>query len=140
MIMRTFVYIGLLLALLVSCQNDEKIVYILFDNSEGLSTGQDVVLNGVSVGSVQDVDLTKENKVITTVELSESVDFPKGTLFEIQSKDVFTKIIHVTLGESKTMIESGDTIQGIFTVPESQASDGDKSPKLLDEVKEMLKN
>jgi phospholipid/cholesterol/gamma-HCH transport system substrate-binding protein len=139
--MRALLYIGLLLTLLASCLEDEKVVYILFDNSEGLSVGQNVMLNGVSVGKVKNVDLTKDNEVITTVELSPKVDFPKGTLFEIQSKDLFTKIIHVTLVESNTMIQRGDTIQGIRTVnPTDQIPCSREKPKILDNLKEMLKN
>ncbi|MDG1330811.1 MAG: MlaD family protein [Crocinitomicaceae bacterium] len=139
--MRSLAFIGFLLLLLASCQRDDKVVYILFFDSEGLSEGQDVLLNGVSVGKVLDVDLTDKNEVISTVELSESVDFPKDTQFEIQSQDVFTKIILVTLGESETMIQTGDTIQGIMTIdPLDLMPPEHGKPKLLDEVKEMLKN
>ncbi|MFK7785790.1 MAG: MlaD family protein [Crocinitomicaceae bacterium] len=138
--MRILIYCTILFLVLSSCKGESKAVYILFDNSEGLSTGQDVMLNGVSVGKVQSVDLTKENQVITTVELLNTVDFPKGTAFEIQSKDVFTKIIHVTLGESKTMIENGDTIQGILRDNPHQTPQETRSPELMNDVKEMLKN
>lgn len=139
--MRRFVIIGLLFSMLVACENDETVVYILFDNSEGLSTGNDVLLNGVRVGKVLDVDLTKDNEVITTVELTSSTDFPTGSLFEIQSKDLFTKCIHVTLSDSKSMIHSGDTIQGVLTIdPIQQIPCSTPKPKIFNDVKEMLKN
>jgi len=140
--MRSWVYIGLVLTLFVSCQENEKVVYILFDNSEGLNIGSDVMLNGVSVGKVLEVELTKDNEVLTSVELSKDVDFPKGSAFEIQSKDLFTKIIHITLNDSDIMIESGDTIGGIRSIDLiDQVSCGtNKPPKIIDEVREMLKN
>ena len=74
--------------------------------------------------------------MITSVELSGSHDFPKDSQFEIQSQDLFTKMIFVTLGESETLIKNGDTIQGVRRInTESQVSGGDGSPKLLDDVK-----
>jgi ABC-type transporter Mla subunit MlaD len=116
-------------------------VYILFDNSEGLNTDNKVVLNGVNVGDVIDIDVTKDYEVLATVQLSKSLDFPKDTQFEIQSQDLFTKMIHVTIGDSKTLIDNGDTIQGMMTInPVDQVSGGRERNKLLDDVKEMLKN
>lgn len=139
--MRVFTLVGFLLLLFASCQNEEKVVYILFDNSEGLNTDHKVLLNGVSVGDVVDVDITKDYQVLATVELSNSQDFPEDTQFEIQSKDLFTKMIFVTLGDSKTFIESGDTIQGTMRInPIEQVSGGRETPTLLDDIKEMLKN
>jgi ABC-type transporter Mla subunit MlaD len=139
--MRSLISIGFLFLLLTSCQGEEKVVHILFDDSEGLSDGQQVLLNGVSVGTLLDVDIAEDYQVITSVELSGSHDFPKDSQFEIQSQDLFTKMIFVTLGESETLIKNGDTIQGVRRInTESQVSGGDGSPKLLDDVKEMLKN
>jgi ABC-type transporter Mla subunit MlaD len=139
--MRSLTLIGFFLFLLTSCQDEEKIVYILFDNSEGLNTDNKVVLNGVNVGDVIDIDVTKDYEVLATVQLSKSLDFPKDTQFEIQSQDLFTKMIHVTIGDSKTLIDNGDTIQGMMTInPVDQVSGGRERNKLLDDVKEMLKN
>lgn len=138
--MRALVYIGFLVTLLVSCQEEEKVVYILFDNSEGLSTGSDVVLNGVSVGKVLEIDLSPNNEVLTRVELSKTVDFTYGSAFEIQSKDLFTKIIHVTLNDSGKSIEHGDTIQGIFHDNPLQTPHDTRYPDFINDAKEMLKN
>ncbi len=139
--MRALLYIAFLLTVHASCQKDEKIVYILFDNSEGLSTGSDVMLNGVSVGKVLEIDLNENNEVLTRVELSKTVDFTYGSAFEIQSKDLFTKIIHVTLNDRGNSIKNGDTIQGIRTInPIDPISCSREKPKILEDVKEMLKN
>ena len=138
--MRSLASIGFLLLFLTSCQDEEKVVHILFDDSEGLSEGQQVLLNGVSVGTVLDVDIAEDYRVITSVELSNSQDFPKDSQFEIQSQDLFTKVIFVTLGESETLINNGDTIQGILTDFPHQTPHDTHSPEFVKDIKEMLKN
>lgn len=137
--MRSLTIFGLLFMIFASCQREEKIVFIEFDHSEGIKTKDQVLLNGASVGTVLDVDITKDYKVITTVQLSDSVDFPKDTYFEIQSQDLFTNKIFVTLGEWKTFLKNGDTIQGLRRVHPQDACES-PPPKLLDDIKEMLKN
>ena len=139
--MQGLVYFGFLLLIFTSCQNEEKIVYIRFDQSEGLSVGHPVLLNGVSVGSVLDVDIANDDyHVLAAVRLSDSLDFPKDTQFEIQSQDLFTKMIFVTIGESEKFLKNGDTIQGVLQTYPLQTPHHTRSPKLLKDVKEMLKN
>jgi ABC-type transporter Mla subunit MlaD len=140
--LRTFLLFGLLLLLLGSCKPEEKIVYITFDHSEGIGKNHQVLLNGVSVGTVLDVGITKDYKVLVSVQLLDSLDLPKDSQFEIQSQDFFTKAIYVTLGESKYFIKKGDTIQGIRRRidVQKQIEGINSSPAFLDEIKEMLRN
>ena len=139
--MRALAFFGLIVLLFASCGKEEKIVFIKFDDSEGIKTKDHVLLNGVSVGTILDIDIAKDYKVITKVRLSDSLDFPKDTQFEIQSQDVFTKVIVVTLGKWETNFKTGDTIQGIsWSEDRRQNSHDKKPPKLLNDLKEMLKN
>lgn len=137
--MRHLVVIATLFLVFASCQREEKSVFIEFDHSEGLKTKNDVLLNGVSVGTVLDISISKDYTVIATVRLSDSVDFPKDSGFEIQSQDLFTKMIFVTPGKSKSFLKNGDTIQGLRRL-DPQNSNESPSPKLLNDIKEMLKN
>ena len=134
-------YIGFLMFLFCSCQQEKKVVFIQFDNSEGIGENQQVLLNGVSVGTVLDVTITKDFKVIASVHLSDSLDFPDDSIFEIQRKDLFTKAIYMTLGESETFLKKGDTIQGIrsFDVLDQIPGINDP-PALFEELKEVLRN
>lgn len=131
----------MLFLVFASCQREEKSVYIEFEHSEGLKTKNDVLLNGVSVGTVLDISISKDYTVIATVRLSDSVDFPKDSGFEIQSQDLFTKMIFVTPGKSKSFLKNGDTIQGIPSVNIfEQNSREDSPPAVFKDLKEILKN
>lgn len=140
--MRTFFFFGLLLLFLGSCKPEEKIVYITFDHSEGIGKDHQVLLNGVSVGTVLNVDITKDYKVLVSFKLLDSLDLPKDSQFEIQSQNLFTKAIYVTLGDSESFIKKGDTIQGIKRRidVQKQIECTNDPPAFLDEIKEMLRN
>lgn len=58
MIRRSF--IGLLLLFIASCQQEDKKVFLLFEESEGIGQYSPVMLNGVQIGKVLDVELTKD--------------------------------------------------------------------------------
>ena len=142
--MRSIACLGILLLFFSSCQQEEKVVFIQFDDSEGIHKNHQVLLNGVSVGTVLDVDvdITEDYQVLATVHLSDSIDFPNDSQFEIQRQDLFTKAIYVKLGKSEIFLINGDTIQGIrrsLDVPKQTPHTADPIP-LLDEIKEMLRN
>ena len=139
--MRYVISIAILILLFASCQREEKVVFIKFTNSEGLRVDDNLLLNGVKVGTVLDVDINEDYQVLASVRLSDSLDFPKDSGFEIQSQDLFTKIIFVTIGQSKTFLENGDTIQGLSRLDlEKQTPHDTEAPKILDDLKEMFKN
>lgn len=121
MIRRSF--IGLLLLFIASCQQEDKKVFLLFEESEGIGQYSPVMLNGVQIGKVLDVELTKDCQ------------------FEIQRQDLFNKAIYVSLGNSSQLIQTGDTIQGITTIDvRDQIPCSSPRPAIFDEIKEMLKN
>lgn len=139
--MRGALGLVVLLLLFASCQREEKVIYLRFDNSEGLQEKNHVLLNGVKVGEVLSVDITKDYLVLATVRLSDSLDFPKDTRFEIQSQDLFTKMIFVTPGDSKSFLENGDTIPGVSSIDlRDQIPCSNPPPKIIDDLKEMLRN
>lgn len=134
-------FIGLLLLFLASCQQEDKKVFLLFEESEGIGQYSPIVLKGVQIGKVLDVELTKDDKVIAYVELKESVDLPKDSQFEIQRQDLFNKAIYVSTGNSSEVIQTGDTIHGITTIDvRDQISCSSPRPAIFNEIKEMLKN
>ena len=139
MIRRSF--IGLLILFLSSCQKEDKKVFLLFEESEGIGQYSPIILKGVQIGKVLDVELTKGYKVIAYVELKESVDLPKDSQFEIQRQDLFNKAIYVSPGNSSQLIQTGDTIQGKITIDVLDSIPGTATkPEIFDEIKEMLKN
>lgn len=108
---------------IASCQQEDKKVFLLFEESEGIGQYSPVMLNGVQIGKVLDVELTKDCQ------------------FEIQRQDLFNKAIYVSLGNSSQLIQTGDTIQGITTIDvRDQIPCSSPRPAIFDEIKEMLKN
>ncbi|NVK66753.1 MAG: MCE family protein [Flavobacteriales bacterium] len=134
-------FIALLLLFLSSCQKEDKEVFLLFEESEGIGQHSPIMLKGVQIGKVLNIELTSEYKVIAYVELNESVDLPKDSQFEIQRQDLFNKAIYVSPGNSSHLIQSGDTIQGITTIDVRDLTPcSSPRPAVFDEIKEMLKN
>jgi ABC-type transporter Mla subunit MlaD len=113
--MRAFLFLGLLFFFLGSCQPEDNVIYIKFDQAQGIKAQHYLILKGVKVGEVTKVDLTSDFKVLASVRLSDSVQLPKDSYFTISNKDLFTKVIVVQEGKSKLFLQRGDTIQGLIT-------------------------
>lgn len=99
------------------------------------------MLHGASVGVVKEVELTEDYEVIVSLRLSESVDFPVDTRFEIKRQNLTSKGVHVTLGKSETSLQHGDTIYGISSFdPRQQLPCSSPRPAIFNEIKELLQN
>ena len=114
--MRAFIFLGLLLLLFGSCTPEKKVIYIKFEHSQGLHAKHQLILKGVKVGEVINVDLTSDYKVVASVRILDSVKLPNDSQFTIGNTDLFTKAIIVEEGKSKVFLQRGDTVQGAITV------------------------
>lgn len=94
--------------------------YTQFPNSEGLKISNEVQLNGLKVGQVQDVGLHPNNPDIILVRYSidnDELQIPVGSTVELISSDILgTKALDLSLnlepGVEIAYYESGDTIGG----------------------------
>lgn len=63
--------------------NSSNTYYVVFDNTEGLFKSNLIVVNGIQIGKVADMELIKEGKNIdkikVTLEIDDDIQLPKGT-------------------------------------------------------------
>lgn len=101
----------------------DDVYYAYFPNSGGVAVAGNVMVNGVVVGKVLDIDLTNHKdstkKVMMTFNIQErNFKIPKGSLLEAGALDLFNKglILELNPDISKGFYKPGDHIQGVVTV------------------------
>ncbi len=100
----------------------DDVYYAYFPNSGGVTSATSVMVNGVSIGKVVDVQLTKEkdsNKLVLMKFNIQERNFkiPKGSVIEAGAIDLFSKglTLHISMDVSKGFYKPGDKMQGIVT-------------------------
>lgn len=101
----------------------DDVYYAYFPNSGGVAVASSVMVNGVVVGKVVDVELTNDKdsskKVKMTFNIQESTfKIPKGSTIEAGSLDLFNKglIIEINPDLSNGFCKPGDFLVGVVTV------------------------
>lgn len=101
----------------------DDVYYAYFPNSGGVLPATNVIVNGVIVGKILSVDLTKEQDSLKRVLISfniqdENFKIPKGSLIEVGSVDLLNK--GMTISPNPDVLggfyEPGSYIQGHVTV------------------------
>ncbi len=101
----------------------DVVYYSYFPNSGQLMVSSNVTLNGVVVGKVTAVDYRPQNKLDKRVRVTfniqnDDVYFPKGTIIEIGSLDLFSKglLIQIPANITGKNYKVGDAIPGRLSV------------------------
>jgi len=87
-------------------------VYSVYDWGAGLRQGQPVMLSGVSVGYVGDVDIRRDGKLVVQMRIYDKYRVPHGTTSRVAPNGVFGDMM-VTLHPSKATDDyfaAGDTV------------------------------
>ena len=91
------------------------VYYSVFSNSEGLSTGRPVNLNGLQVGIITNINFQKNNlnNIVVEFELTDPNVFKlkKGSLVLLNSDLLSGSYLDISLGDSLDYYNSRDTIQ-----------------------------
>jgi phospholipid/cholesterol/gamma-HCH transport system substrate-binding protein len=86
-------------------------LYVKFPWSAGLKLGQPVLLGGVTVGFVEDVDLREDGTVATTINITTNKPIPKTVVAVVEPNGVFgDKQVALRGTPSKIAWQKGDTI------------------------------
>ncbi len=89
--------------------------YAVYDNANGLQRKSPVIINGVSVGSVTGIALSKQNKVVVTLQVESKLKLPVGTTAAVSSGGILDKKnINLTFGSSTATMRSGDTLRAVI--------------------------
>jgi phospholipid/cholesterol/gamma-HCH transport system substrate-binding protein len=86
-------------------------VYAKFPWSAGLKLGQPVLLGGVTMGFVEDVDLREDGTVLTTLNITSNKRIPRTVVASVESNGVFgDKVVSLRGVPSNTAFSKGDTL------------------------------
>lgn len=87
--------------------------YAVYENVNGLSRAQSVILNGYTVGQVEKISFTDPSGSLLLVEfsLSQNIQLPKNTVAMITTTDLLSgKSIVLKPGDSPDFLSKGDTL------------------------------
>lgn len=92
----------------------ETIYYASYDKINGLIKANPIVINGLRVGQVKNVYFNPDmsGSIMVTMMLTSDFPIPANTVARIFSSDIMgSKAIELVLGDDKTTLQEGDTLQ-----------------------------
>jgi phospholipid/cholesterol/gamma-HCH transport system substrate-binding protein len=94
----------------------EKYVYAVFEDIQGLGNSNPVVINGLQIGHIANLDGGKLLKrIIVTVELTKDVLIPNNSLAVINPSLLGSVSLEIKLGNANTYLKTGDTLLTILS-------------------------
>lgn len=87
--------------------------YAVFEDVGALHESTNIVLNGYTIGKVTDIKLlsSKPVRICAEMLITEKLDIPKDSKFEVAQKDVLGgMVVNLLLGESSEVAHRGDTL------------------------------
>lgn len=87
--------------------------YIVYDNIDGLTVSNPVLLNGLNVGRVYEIKLlqNQKNQLLVAVDIQKDVVLPKGTGATLADGGLLGgKVIHLAMGGSSVSMQDKDTL------------------------------
>lgn len=89
----------------------EKYVYAVFEDIQGLGNSNPVVINGLQIGHITNLDGGKMLKrIVVTVELTKDVLIPTNSLAVINPSLLGSVSLEVKLGNADSYLQNGDTL------------------------------
>ncbi len=89
----------------------ETHIYARYQDVQGLVSSNPVMINGMQVGRIANLDGGKDMKAITvTVSLTKDVNIPSNSLAVINPNLLGSPTMEIQLGDAHTYLKSGDTL------------------------------
>ena len=86
-------------------------LYAEFENISGVKTGAEVQIAGVTIGSVTELRLSKDDLAVATLKLDKDIHLAKDSMASVKSQGIIgDKIIQITPGGDEEMYKAGDVI------------------------------
>lgn len=89
--------------------------YVVYDNIDGLTASNPVLLNGLNVGRVQEIKLLQDqqNHLLVSLDIQKGIVLPKGTAALLADGGLLGgKVIHLSMGTSSVNLQDNDTLLG----------------------------
>ena len=91
-------------------------LYAKFPESNGLVASNVVTINGFQAGTVSKISASKDLKEIDVeVKLNQEYEIPDNSTANISSNPLGASSLEITLGDSKTLMKSKDTLLTVMT-------------------------
>lgn len=93
--------------------SDSRTYSVVYDNVDGLTVSNPVILNGVQVGSVQKMRLMTEkgNKILVTIDVLDDIQVGDSTIAALGNSDLLgSKAITLYLGNSTKQYTGGEKL------------------------------
>ena len=89
----------------------EKHIYAVYEDIQGLTKSNPVVISGLQIGNIAGLDGGKDLKrILVTVHLTQDVNIPNNSLAVINPNLLGSTSLEIKLGNSSTYLKPGDTL------------------------------
>ncbi len=89
----------------------ERNIYAVYQDVQGLAKSNPVVINGLQIGRVTNLDGGKDMKrIVVTVNLTKDVNIPINSLAVINPSLLTNPSLEIQLGNSTSYLKNGDTL------------------------------
>jgi phospholipid/cholesterol/gamma-HCH transport system substrate-binding protein len=89
----------------------QRLIYAIYQDVQGLKKSNPVVINGLQIGRIENLDGGKDMKrIVVTVSLTKDVNIPKNSLAIINPNLLGSPSLEIQLGNDKTYLQNGDTL------------------------------
>ena len=95
--------------------SSDQLFYAIYQRVDGLKKSSPVTLKGFKVGQIKSIKFSESNinNLIDSFSVGDGFKLPNNTTARIVSSDIMgTKEIQILPGNSKTILQAGDTIKG----------------------------
>lgn len=88
-----------------------KYIYAVYQNVQGLTKSNPVIINGLQIGRIENLNGGKDMKqIVVTVSLLTDVNIPSNSLAVINPNLLGSPSLEIQLGNSKKYLQTGDTL------------------------------
>jgi len=86
--------------------------YAVYDKVDGLEKSNKVLVNGLRIGQVQDMDFIEgSSKIIVEMYIKSDIEIPDNSIAKIFATDLLgSKAVEIVMGDSPAYLEDGDTL------------------------------
>lgn len=101
----------ILLLGLIGC-SDSEYYKVQFDNVDRLTEGDKVILKGMEVGQVKDLELDNEKKILATIWVGRNIKLTKGSTFTIYADLLGTRRVEIDLADNQELMDTKEIQKG----------------------------
>lgn len=94
--------------------SSSKTLYALYDNVGGLTVASPVQVNGLKIGTVNDLEVTSASadKICVALTIQPGINIPQNSVARIISSDILgSKAVVIDFGNATEYLQNNDTIQ-----------------------------